>query len=170
MKRLISVLLIAAMLLACSGIALASKSVYTTGKLNLRTGAGKDYHVITTIPKNTKISVYGQRVDDRGIVWYKTSYNGHEGYVSSMYTSDSKSGEETKHGTETEETGVVITTGSANIRSRASLSGTVLCSVSSGKKLTYLNESQKDSRGVRWYKVWYKGTTGWISSKYSYRK
>ena len=36
-----------------------------------------------------------------------------------------------------------------------------------GDKAPYLGDRKKDYRGVTWYKVSYKGKTGWVSSKYS---
>ena len=40
-------------------------------------------------------------------------------------------------------------------------------SFSKGKSLTYLGESQKDARGVTWYKCSSGKNTGWVSSRYS---
>ena len=36
-----------------------------------------------------------------------------------------------------------------------------------GDKAPYLGDRKKDYRGVTWFKVSYKGKTGWVSSKYS---
>lgn len=61
----------------------------------------------------------------------------------------------------------VETTGNVNIRKGPGLDYGTLGSVGSGNFLEYLNESSVDGRGVTWFKVLYKGSTGWISSKYS---
>ena len=62
---------------------------------------------------------------------------------------------------------VVRATASVNVRSGPGLDYAELGSVSAGTELTYLNETKYDSRPVAWYKVSYKGKTGWISSVYS---
>lgn len=58
-------------------------------------------------------------------------------------------------------------TGTANLRSGAGLGYSIKTSIPKGKTATYLNESKKDDRGVRWYYVKYNGKSGWVSSKYA---
>lgn len=52
----------------------------TTANLNMRTGAGTNYSIITTIPNNTVVDVIST---SNG--WSKIKYNGKEGYVSASY-------------------------------------------------------------------------------------
>lgn len=52
----------------------------TASALNLRSGRGTSYKVLTSIPKNTAISV-----TDIQKGWGKTTYKGHTGYVSTSY-------------------------------------------------------------------------------------
>ena len=63
----------------------------TTANLNMRTGAGTSYSVITTIPSGTVVDVLST---SNG--WAKIKYNGQEGYVSETYlgayTGNSNSG------------------------------------------------------------------------------
>ena len=40
-------------------------------------------------------------------------------------------------------------------------------SIKSGRTLEYTGKSSVDSRGVRWYRVKYHGSFGWVSSRYS---
>lgn len=61
----------------------------------------------------------------------------------------------------------VETTGNVNIRKGPGLDYDTLGSVSAGNFLEYLNETSVDGRGVTWFKVIYKNSTGWISSKYA---
>ena len=64
---------------------------------------------------------------------------------------------------------VIAEDGSTNIRSRPSLSGKDLGTLPKGKSATYLDETELDDRGVAWYYISYKDTTGWVSSMYTYR-
>lgn len=96
MKRKVSLWLMAA-LLCCAvlwsmnaGRAYANQSgtVVTGGSgLNMRTGIGTVNPVVTMIPNGTQITVLDTAAgtDAAGTVWYKVSYNGQEGYVSSVY-------------------------------------------------------------------------------------
>lgn len=52
----------------------------TASSLNVRSGAGSSYKVITTLPKNTVVSVIGSSGS-----WYKISYNKISGFVSKEY-------------------------------------------------------------------------------------
>ena len=60
----------------------------------------------------------------------------------------------------------VKTTGSVHVRKGPGLDYAKIATVSKGSSYLYKGES-KDDRGVTWYKVEYKGSTAWISSKYS---
>lgn len=55
----------------------------------------------------------------------------------------------------------------ANLRYGPGLGYSVRMSIPAGKSLTYLGSRKKDSRDVTWYKVKYKGKTGWVSSRLS---
>ena len=59
----------------------------TGGKSNLRSGPGLDYKDIGTMQKGDTATFLGEKsTDDRGVVWYKVSFNGKTGWVSSKYT------------------------------------------------------------------------------------
>lgn len=62
----------------------------------------------------------------------------------------------------------VTATGNCNIRSGPSKSYSIRGVLKKGKKATYLNSYRTDYRGVIWYKVYYQGKTGWVSSMYTY--
>ena len=61
----------------------------------------------------------------------------------------------------------VYATGDVNVRSGPGLAYSILGSIKKGSSLYYLGESSTDSRGVVWYKVSYKKSSGWVSSVYS---
>ena len=97
------------------------------------------------------------KTDRNGVVWYRVRLNARTvGWVCSkycaMYACD---------------TTVEVTGGEVHLRRTPSLNGTVLATKKKGDKLTYLNETSTDNRGVTWYYVSANGKTGWISSKYA---
>jgi uncharacterized protein YgiM (DUF1202 family) len=93
--------------------------------------------------------------DDRGVKWYKVSYNGETLWVSSRnaYKKDTSS------------SGTIHVLEDANLRKGPSKDYVVYTSVKKGTKLKYLGDTKKDDRGVKWYKVSYNGVTLWISSR-----
>ena len=163
MKRTINTiaLLIALLMLAMvfSQAALAEGSyVRTAGNVNVRSGAGTEYRVLGTAAKNSELTYLDEAKTDRsGVVWYRVRLNARTvGWVCSkycaMYACD---------------TTVEVTGGEVHLRRTPSLNGTVLATKKQGDKLTYLNETSTDNRGVTWYYVSANGKTGWISSKYA---
>ena len=162
-KRLISALLVVAMLLM--GAAALAETLVTSGSANLRTGPGLGYDVITAVPKGTKLTYNGEnQKDSRGVTWYRVTYKGTACWTSSKNISTgSSSGGSSSSGS----AGTVTTTASVNLRKGPGLGYAKVTAVSKGTKLSYTGTSQKDDRGVTWYKVTYKGKTCWVSSKYS---
>ena len=163
MKRTINTiaLLIALLMLAMvfSQAALAEGSyVRTAGNVNVRSGAGTEYRVLGTAAKNSELTYLDEaKTDKSGVVWYRVRLNARTvGWVCSkycaMYACD---------------TTVEVTGGEVHLRRTPSLNGTVLATKKQGDKLTYLNETSTDNRGVTWYYVSANGKTGWISSKYA---
>lgn len=59
----------------------------TSGKSNVRTGPGLSYTGVGVLHKGETASFLGEKsTDDRGVVWYKISFNGGSYWVSSKYT------------------------------------------------------------------------------------
>ena len=64
----------------------SAKTVKATGNVNLRKGPGLDYTDIGTMKKGKTASFLGTtKKDSRGVTWYKVSFNGKTGWVSSRY-------------------------------------------------------------------------------------
>ncbi len=146
-----------AMLLCLSGLAaFAESKVKTTGKLNLRTGAGLAYSSVGIVPKDVTVSYDSAATDDRGVVWYHVTYDGKSGWISSIYAKPEGGSPAT----------TVKTTGSVHLRSGAGLSFASLDVIAKGTSLVY-DSSAADGRGVVWYHVSYNGKTGWVSSMYA---
>lgn len=57
------------------------------GQSYVRSGPGKDYQTMGVMKKGTSAPYLNETAtDERGVKWYKISYNGKEGWVSSRYT------------------------------------------------------------------------------------
>lgn len=76
---------IALLLISNSGIA-QTNYVNSANGVNLRSGAGTNHSVITTIPHNGEVKVIKNEGE-----WTKVEYNGQTGYVSSKLLSEEKS-------------------------------------------------------------------------------
>lgn len=127
--------------------------------LNLRSGPGTSYSKVASIPANAILTITGI---ENG--WYKTSYNGSEGYVSSDYItlSTSSSAETTAtEPTNTTRTGILNTNGSSlNLRSGPGTGYSKVASIPAGAVLTITAEESG------WYKTSYNGKTGYVSADY----
>ena len=60
--------------------------IQATGRLNVRSGPGLGYDDKGTLQKGATAAYLNEySVDERGVTWYKVSYNGGSGWVSSRY-------------------------------------------------------------------------------------
>ena len=182
MKKLISSLLIAALLMACLTVgALAASSVYFTGSCHVYTGPGSGYKDLGIVNKGSTLDYLGySRKDGTGTTWYNVDFHGDSGWACSDYCRLSdKSGAATygdggqggsyrggKTGTFAYGTDVNIT-GNCNIRSGPSLSDKSRGTAHKGDVMTGTGSISTDSRGIDWYSVRYKGETCWVSSVYA---
>ena len=83
MRKTLLRTLISALLLAMffSATAFAEDAVVTGSDVNLRSGPGTNYAVLDCLPKGATVTV-----DDRSNAnWYKVSYQGRSGFISSQY-------------------------------------------------------------------------------------
>ena len=133
--------------------------VVTADRANLRKGPGLKYKVVADVAKDSSMKYLGKTsVDSRGIKWYKVSFYGKKVWISSK-VSVLKKGKDNRK---------VITTATVNLRKGPSLDYGRYTSVKKGKSLQYLGKTISDERDVDWYKVYYKGKSLWVSSRYSY--
>ena len=58
-----------------------SKTMYTSDRVNIRSGAGTDYDILDTISSRQTITVIGETNNG----WYQVEYNGTTGYIVSDY-------------------------------------------------------------------------------------
>ena len=80
MKKILAALLVAVLCLSMVAALAESGTVYTTGNVNMRKGAGTDYSRILTIPSGTNITLLSA-----GNKWSQVSYGGRTGYIHNNY-------------------------------------------------------------------------------------
>ena len=123
------------------------KQVNTNG-LNMRSGPGTSYRVLTTINKGTKLDVISE---SNG--WSKINYNGRVGYVYSIYLDSIQP-------VYTNLTSKTVNTNGLNVRSGPSTSYGVVASLNKGSKVSVISENNG------WSKILYKNKERYVSSRY----
>lgn len=123
---------------------------FATANLNMRTGAGTSYGVITVIPNGSKVEVL-----ESSNGWDKVVYNGNTGYASSTYLS-----------AQAETTAPVAPTlyksakYNLNMRTGPGTGYARVLTIPAGGQVQVLETSGG------WDKIVYSGYTGWASSEY----
>jgi cell wall-associated NlpC family hydrolase len=144
---------------ATSGLKITS-----SGNLRMRSGPGTNYSIVTSLKRGTIVKNLGASGS-----WYKVQYGNYTGYVSgdyvteAEYTDSSNTGGSSggNTGNETSYDGVKITSsGRLNMRKGAGTSYGIVAKLPSGA-VAKLVSTHGD-----WYKVTYKGDTGYISAEY----
>lgn len=130
----------------------ATTQYATTANLNLRTGAGTNYKIITVIPKGKQVTL----ISKHG-AWYKVRYSDKTGYVSSKYV---KLAGQTSNKNTPNQTMKYKTTANLNLRSGAGTKYKVITVIPKGKQVAIL------SKHGGWYRVSYSGKKGYVSSRY----
>lgn len=128
----------------------------TASSLNVRKGAGTSYATIGSLKKNATATVVGQ---SNG--WYKIKYGKGYGYISSKYTTKTGSSSSSSSSSSKVNYNVKVTASSLNVRKGA---GTDYATIGSLKKGDVVKATAKKNG---WYKIQYKGGTGYISAKYA---
>lgn len=131
----------------------SNQTYTTTANLNLRKSASTSSSILLTIPSGKEITY----LDTYGS-WYKVSYNGTIGYVSSAYVKVSSS----TIGTASTSSSY-STTENLNLRQNTSTTSAILLTIPSGSTVKYLGTYGASGS---WYKVSYNGATGYVASKY----
>ncbi|MBQ8088087.1 MAG: SH3 domain-containing protein [Clostridia bacterium] len=181
MKKLLSMLLLLAVLAVGTTAALAASYVAFSGDANVRTGPGLGYASLGSVNAGSTLPYAGStQYDSRGIAWYSVSFSGKTGWVSSVYGSitssggtatygggaNGSSGSGSYYGGSTATGSIVSFSGDANVRTGPGLGYASIGVVYSGSTLPYTGSTSYDNRGVAWYSVSYNGSNGWVSSVY----
>lgn len=121
---------------------------FATANLNMRTGAGTSYGVITVIPNGGKVEVL-----ESANGWDKVVYNGNTGYASSTYLS-----------AEVQTTAPITLYKTAkynlNMRTGPGTAYARVLTIPAGAQVQVLETSGG------WDKIVYNGSTGWSSNEY----
>ena len=147
--------------------------VQATARVNVRSGPGLSYSDMGTLEKGEQVLYANQSVQNSdGATWYKIQYYSFgEGWVSSVYsrvvTDAIGAAGVASTATATVGSYVKATNGKSNLRTGPGLDYEDIGTVYEGEMALYLNASEIDERGVRWYKVMFEGTQGWLSSRYT---
>ena len=150
--------------------------LYITGDVNLRSEPAASSSSKGVIPGGKTVECLGKYAKySSGSKWYKVEYNGKTGWVYADYTKAVSSGSSSSgsnnnaNGTTTDVDAsyIRIVGGKVNIRSSATSDSKSKGTIPSGGVADCLGIAKTDSRGVKWYKVDYNGTTGWVSSQYA---
>ncbi|MBQ3520738.1 MAG: SH3 domain-containing protein [Firmicutes bacterium] len=153
--------------------------------LTVRSGAGSSYKKLGSLAKGKTFTITGKAKDSSGVWWYRLTYSGKNGFVSSKYvktksTAVSSSSSSTSNGSSAS-TG---TSSTGSSETALSLMGTVNTAndpltVRSGPGSSYssigtlkkgttfvITSKAKDSSSKYWYKFDYGDTVGYVSSSY----
>jgi uncharacterized protein YraI len=155
--RLLALLSLFTML--CGGIALTpsaalASSTTTTDDLNLRTGPGLDYDVITVMPAGSAVEVTGDPQNG----FYPVSYGGTNGYASGDYLAINGDG----GGGTASGTGLArVIDGALNLRSGPSTDSSII-TVMPGDAQVTLNGTENNG----FLAITYNGTDGWAYAQY----
>ena len=141
----------AALSLSTIDASAAQTAIVTTSVLNVRTGAGTNYSIMSKVYKGDTLEVIGSLNG-----WYNIKLsNGKTGWVSGDYLSISGSS------TNTENKKGTVTTDTLNVRSGAGTSYSIISKVHKGDTVNIVGSSNG------WYKIELSsGKTGWVSSDY----
>lgn len=149
----------AATAIVCTGAFAAN--VTATTSVNVRSGPGNSYSVVTVMKSGTTTASLGTSGN-----WVKVTVNGKTGYVYNRYLTDADGSSSSSTTTTTSTSNVskvvyVVNTSALNVRSGPSTSHSVIGGLSGGASANVVGSSGK------WYKISYGGGYGYISSSYT---
>ncbi|NLD20277.1 MAG: SH3 domain-containing protein [Clostridiales bacterium] len=131
--------------------------------LNVRSGPGTNYGRLGLLSNGKTFTITGKSQASNGVWWYRLSYNGSTGFVTSQYvtTKSTAAAVTTVENT----TGTVNDKDGLNVRSGPGTSYSKLGYYANGKTFAVTGKAQA-SDGVWWYQLTYGDKTGYVSSAY----
>ena len=143
------------------------------GPLRVRSGAGTNHDTLGQLSTGKTFDIEGTATDSSGTVWYKLTYNGRFGYVSSKYvkvteTKDDGNGGDSGDTSEpvTFQLGTTTAYDGLNVRKGPGTGYERLTTLPGGTSVT-ITGSAKDSGGKVWYKYQYSASQdGYMCSDY----
>ena len=128
---------------------------YTTARVNVRTGPGTGYKVLTTLSKGDKVLALGTVG-----TWTIIQWESGTAYVSSKYLTAAGNGGGTAPGETNPSVGTVEATTDVNVRSGPGTKYSKLGKLSKGERVKMLGTTGD------WTRIEYKGKTGYAFSSY----
>lgn len=119
--------------------------VTASGGLNLRDTPSAGGKLLLTVPEGTTLDITSAQGN-----WYQTTYQGKSGWVSADYVNIVTAYKQ----------GKITASGGLNIRANPSTTADILTTIPERATVTLAED-----RG-EWYKVTYRGTSGWIFAEY----
>ena len=146
----------------------------TTKLLNVREKASLTSEVLGIAKKGAQFDYFSVKKDSSDQLWYRVHYGDDmQAWLLGTYCEvvkepgKSYTKTDTKTDTKTKGKTVEITASPVNVRSKASLNGSKLGTVSKGKRYEFL-ASDTDEKGRLWYKISYtSGKSGWVLASLS---
>ena len=132
-----------------AGVIAEGAAEVSASALNLRSGAGADTAILTTIPRGATVVVLQKETS----AWYLVHYNGTTGYVSSDYLKNFSSSASLRLSGTVNESDV-------RVRDKSSTSGAILGTASKGAQVSVIGIENG------WYKISAEGHTGFMRSDY----
>lgn len=157
-KKSIAALVAATSLAGVGGVitvtsAAAATSMVAVSAVNLRSGPGTSYAVVTVVPGGATVSATGSSTGG----WVPVSYAGRRGYIAGNYLQAAPSGSAEAPAA----TGSATATGYVNVRTGPSTSYAVIAVAAPGQSV-----STTGTTSGNWTQVVWSGRTAWISSSY----
>ena len=129
--------------------------------LNVRSGAGTKYDVVTTVSRNQAVTITGTTKDSSGDKWYSVTFSksgkSYKGYVYAEYITVTKNGSNSNNSNnntnqDTMSIAAVVNCDALNMRSGAGTNYSVVTTLTKNTAVTITAEA-KDSNGTLWYKI-----------------
>ena len=139
--------------------------------LTVRSGPGSSYSRLGSLAKGKTFDITGKATDGSGVIWYRLTYNGKTGYVSSSYVRTSSTGSSSSESTTLTPTtnlkGTVNTKSNPlTVRSGAGVTYSRLGTLAKGATVL-VTGSVNDKNGKAWYKYQFTSSKdGYICSDY----
>ncbi len=149
---------------AASEIKMNIKGTVTSGPLNVRSGAGTNYKVISSLEKGKSVTVLTKKEDKTGELWYKYKISTLKyGYVNSKFIKLKENAVTDKATNFTRK----ATVKSSTLKVRAG-SGSVYEQLGSLKKgdVIYIDKKVTKTSGKTWYRFSYDGRNGYVNGDY----
>ncbi|QUW22452.1 SH3 domain-containing protein [Sporosarcina sp. Marseille-Q4063] len=122
-------------------------AIIDTDRLNVRSGPGLSYGVISTLTKKDKVSILSSHGD-----WYEIKFKGKKGWIAKWYTINANE----KKGVST----ITSQVNHLNVRAKPSTSSPVLKQMNTGDVATKTGEQGE------WTSVNVNGVEGWVHTNY----